>query len=256
MAFRLYSQGKAFMQPTDSFNKSKDMWTASAQAWIDSQGERGDWMRQWVLDKAMTDALPPLSEAKSVLDVGCGEGRFCRQLRELGYQTVGVDIVEAFIDAARSSDPDGEYQIGAVEALPFERGQFDLVISYLTLLDFNDLDAAMDEMIRVLRPGGWLLACTLNPFMTSIEYPWARDADGNKTHAMVDNYLEERLQVVGWKGIEIVNYHRPLRQYLQAGMTRGLTLEWFDEPDPLPDAPNREDYLRAPWGVLMKWRKL
>lgn len=243
------------MDANPTFQKTHEMWTASAQAWIDSQGDKGDWMRRWVLDKAMTDALPPLSKARRVLDVGCGEGRFCRQLRALGYETVGVDIVEEFIAVARKADPGGRYEVGGVENLPFEPGRFDFAISYLTLLDFIDLDAAMDEMVRVIRPGGWLLACTINPFMSTFDGAWHYDEEGNKIHARVDRYMEERAQVVAWKGIEIVNYHRPLRQYLQAGLKRDLTLEWFDEPEPLPDAPNREDYMRAPYGVLMKWRK-
>ncbi|MBX3119858.1 MAG: class I SAM-dependent methyltransferase [Fimbriimonadaceae bacterium] len=236
-------------------NDPISMWESSAQAWIDSQGEAGDWIRRWVLDKAMKDALPPVDQARSVLDVGCGEGRFCRQLQALGYEATGIDPIESFIQSARTQDPAGRYLVESVESLSFPAESFDLVISYLTLLDFTDLDQAMDEMVRVLRPGGWLLSCTLNPFMTSIEYPWKRDENGDKLYAMVDRYSEERLQVVGWKGIEIINYHRPLRQYMQAFLSRGMILECFDEPDPLPEAPDRDDYLRAPWSILMKWRK-
>ena len=58
-------------------------WESSAQAWIDSmgeRGERGDWGRQHVLDPVMM-ARVASGQFGNALDVGCGEGRFCRMLK-------------------------------------------------------------------------------------------------------------------------------------------------------------------------------
>jgi SAM-dependent methyltransferase len=55
-------------------------WQASADAWIADMGEFGDFGRRYVLDPVM---LPRalLRSPKKALDVGCGEGRFCRMLK-------------------------------------------------------------------------------------------------------------------------------------------------------------------------------
>ena len=56
-------------------------WEISADAWISHIGERGDWAREYVIDPALArhfDALSP----RRVLDMGCGEGRVCRYLRD------------------------------------------------------------------------------------------------------------------------------------------------------------------------------
>src|SRR6185369_15928016 len=68
-------------------------WEGSAQAWIDSmgeRGERGDWGRQHVLDPVMM-ARVANGRFGNALDVGCGEGRFCRMLKAAGIKTTGVD---------------------------------------------------------------------------------------------------------------------------------------------------------------------
>jgi hypothetical protein len=56
-------------------------WDDSAAAWIRSMGERGDWSREWILDPVMLSHVAGRGFA-SGLDVGCGEGRFCRLMRD------------------------------------------------------------------------------------------------------------------------------------------------------------------------------
>jgi hypothetical protein len=52
-------------------------WNESADAWIASLSEAGDWGRAFVLDKAVTDRVAGRG-FRRMLDVGCGEGRLCR----------------------------------------------------------------------------------------------------------------------------------------------------------------------------------
>src|SRR5262245_16459894 len=133
-----------------------DGWNESAEAWIASMGERGDWSREYVLDAAMLARIEGRTY-RGALDVGCGEGRFCRLLRQRGFETIGVDPTVALIEEARRRDPGGKYLLGRAEQLDFVDDRFDLVVSYLTLIDIPDFRTAITEMTRVLKPGGRLL---------------------------------------------------------------------------------------------------
>ena len=121
------------------------------------------------------------------------EGRFCRILRELGIATTGVDPTRRLIDEALRCDPAGDYRVGRAEALDFADGSFDLVVSYLSLIDIAGLQEAVGEMSRVLEPGGTLLIVNLASFSTAgAEAGWIMAADGTRLHFAVDRYLEER----------------------------------------------------------------
>jgi len=65
------------------------------------------------------------------------------------------------IDHARSHDPDSDYRVEAAEGLGFEDGAFDLVVSYLSLIDIPDVRAAIAVLERVLAPSGRLLVANL-----------------------------------------------------------------------------------------------
>jgi SAM-dependent methyltransferase len=230
-------------------------WEASAAAWIADMGEAGgDFSRRHVLDAPMLARVARLPVGRA-LDVGCGEGRFCRMLRQRGWDVTGIDPTHALLDEARRHDPAGHYEEGAAEALTFADGAFDLVVSYLSLIDIPDMRRAIAEMSRVLAPGGALLVAHLNGFATS--GGWIKDAGGRRLHFAFDHYLEERSRWEAWRGIRILNHHRPLSAYIQTFLGQGLTLTHFDEPAPAPDAPaeRADDYRRAPWHCVMEWRK-
>lgn len=233
-----------------------DGWTDSADAWLASLGDRGDFSRQWVLDAPMMDrALAPRPER--ALDVGCGEGRFCRMLRAKGVETVGIDPTPALLARARALDPAGDYRDGRAEALDFLDGAFDLVVSYLTLIDIPDIRAAIPEMVRVLKPGGRLLIANLTSFNTAGlgGLGWIRTRGGKPAYAL-DRYLEERPEWITWAGIKIVNHHRPLETYMSLLLDQGLILKHFAEPPARGGDPAVVDkYQRAPWLMMMEWQK-
>lgn len=235
-----------------------DGWNESAEAWTASQGEEGDFGRRFVLDGPMKARVAALGPVRA-LDVGCGEGRFCRILQGMGIPTIGVDPTVALIDTARRRDPAGDYRVGRVEALEFADATFDLVVSYLTMIDFPDLRAAVAEMTRVLKPGGRLLIANLTSLNTAglgdERLGSHYDARGRYSYA-VDGYLDERSQWVEWGGIRIVNWHRPLETYMSLLLDQGLILTHFAEPAPTGGDPAKVDrYRRAPWFHVMEWRK-
>lgn len=236
---------------------SENGWNESATAWIADVGRHGDFGRRYVLDPIM---LPRAlaTTPKTALDVGCGEGRFCRMLGERGIETTGIDPTPALIARARELDATGGYIEAPGEALPFADKSFDVVVSYLSLIDIPDFGRAIEEMARVLKPSGTLLIANLNGFNTACgDTGWVRDAHGELLYYPVDHYLTENAFWTAWRGIRIVNHHRPLTAYMRALLGAGLTLTHFEEPAPIAGAPEpRADrYRRAPWFLVMEWRK-
>lgn len=87
-----------------------------------------------------------------VLDVGCGEGTF------LAVGAVGLDPDVARLHAARMRSP--LVVAGDAKALPFADDTFDTVYAHRMLNDTGDVDRALREVVRVLRPTGSLLVFT------------------------------------------------------------------------------------------------
>src|SRR6478752_6983170 len=95
-------------------------WGRSAQAWIDSMGERGDWGREHVLDPVMLGRVAA-GRFDRALDVGCGEGRFCRMLKAAGVSVTGIDPTPQLIETARQRDPTGDYRLAVPSGLSSRR---------------------------------------------------------------------------------------------------------------------------------------
>ena len=102
-----------------------------------------------------------------VLDVGCGEGRHCLSAGYHGAaQVVGVDLAEQDLATARQRQQDFESGHGALPPitflkgsaldLPFEDGSFDGVLCSEVLEHIFPYEEAIAEIVRVVRPGGWV----------------------------------------------------------------------------------------------------
>lgn len=90
------------------------------------------------------------------LDVGCGEGTLCRQLRRRVPHVTGIDVDERSIALARAHpSEDIEYIAGDFPAFPFEESSFDLITS-VAAIHHMDAPTALSRMRALLRPGGVL----------------------------------------------------------------------------------------------------
>ena len=91
-----------------------------------------------------------------VLDACCGTGDLALAARAEGGRVTGLDFSERMLERARQKTAEIEWVQGDLLALPFEEGSFDACTVGFGLRNVDDLDRALSELRRVLRPGGRL----------------------------------------------------------------------------------------------------
>jgi len=121
---------------------------------IRTPAERAAWDR-------ILDLVLPGGRALEALDVGCGTGFLGFELLARGHRVTGVDFAPAMIAEARRKAAVRaaaiRFEEGDAEQLRFASASFDLVISRHVLWTLAHPEMAIDEWIRVLRPGGRLV---------------------------------------------------------------------------------------------------
>jgi ubiquinone/menaquinone biosynthesis C-methylase UbiE len=121
---------------------------------IRTPAERAAWDR-------ILDLVLPARGALDALDAGCGTGFLALELAARGHRVAAVDFAPAMLAEARRKAAERRAAIRFEEAdaeqLPFASGSFDLVMSRHLLWTLPHPEAAIDEWIRVLRPGGRLV---------------------------------------------------------------------------------------------------
>lgn len=115
-------------------------------------------LQKRVLAQLAGQALPMLRPNSRILDAGCGTGGFARIAS--GHAVTQLDIASAM---CRKAAQGGFAVCGSVEFLPFADESFDAVLSSLVLQWVPHWRRAMDEMKRVLKPGGVLAVSSFGP---------------------------------------------------------------------------------------------
>jgi SAM-dependent methyltransferase len=94
-----------------------------------------------------------------VLEVGCGQGELAERMRnELGADVVAIDQSPRMVELTRGRGVDA--RVADAQKLPFADASFDVVVAAWMLFHVRDIHGALDEIVRVLEPGGRLVAAT------------------------------------------------------------------------------------------------
>jgi ubiquinone/menaquinone biosynthesis C-methylase UbiE len=142
-------------------------------------------------DEAAAFLLPELRSGMRVLDVGCGPGSITRGLAErvAPGQVVGLDLSKDTLESARRDAAargldNLRYEEGSVYELPFADASFDVAYAHQVLQHLREREAALREMLRVLRPGGRLAIREVD--WDTVAY-WPRDP-------WIDRFVEVHLK--------------------------------------------------------------
>ena len=120
-----------------------------------SYGQDARWKRQLV---AMADVRP----GERALDLAAGTGDIAFAVAARGANTIGLDITHRMLQLAAAKSSAASFVTGDMVNLPFPAASFDLVTTGYGLRNVPDLGAAIDEIARVLKPGGRLLSLDFN----------------------------------------------------------------------------------------------
>jgi SAM-dependent methyltransferase len=115
-----------------------------------------------VEDAAAMVKLLGLSPGTTIIDAGCGFGRFCAALQALGMQTTGVDISPAALAEAQRRSPGPRYVLhDLTRPLPRSLGPFEVLVNVYSSFGYGATEAEDLAMLRVfhslLKPGGWIV---------------------------------------------------------------------------------------------------
>lgn len=238
-------------------------WAADTADW---------WQREFTdgVDPEYTDQIIPiiadqLRGAERLLDIGTGEGQVARALRADGAEVFAIDPIAAMVveAAQRDSELPGDQpmpiaQAGAA-AIPFADGSFDAAVACLVFEHIDDVDAAITEVARVLRPGGTFLFLLNHPLLQTPDSGWIDDQvlDPPEQYWRIGPYLIEQATVEEvQKDVFIRFIHRPLSRYLNALAANGLLLAQMIEPAPpeafLAQAPQFRDAATVPRLLVLR----
>jgi SAM-dependent methyltransferase len=224
-----------------------DFWERQAESWVRWAREPGhDTYWRFHRDRFL-ELLPP--PGLLTVDVGCGEGRLARDLKALGHTVVAIDRSHTMVRYAREADPALDVREADAAALPLGDGEADLVISFMSLMNTDDLGAAVREAARVLENGGRYCVAITHSLNTAGEF----ESESPDARFVIEgSYFERTRRELGVErdGLEMtfLDAHRPLEDYFGALEDAGFLVERVREIGDDSPEPTRPSVLR--------WRRI
>ena len=224
-------------------------WNRNAEGWTRLARAGWDIYRDQFNTPAFMAMLPDVTGLTG-LDIGCGEGHNTRLMARRGARITAIDIAETFIrlaQEAEDAEPLGiDYQVASAVELPFPDGSFDFAAATVSLMDIPEMDRALSEAFRVLKPGGFLQFSICHPCFDTPHRRNLRDENGRTYAIEVGDYFRNQDGVVkrwlfqsapaevkeGIPDFETPVFTRTLSQWLNMLIDVGFRLERVEEPRP------------------------
>lgn len=239
---------------------SRELWEEHAAWWIEGFTDGADPEYE---DQIIPLVAGELAEVERILDIGTGDGQIARVLAAAGAQVTGVDPTRNQISVAHQRGGGPVYVQAAAEALPFPSASFDAALACLVFEHIDDVDGAIAEVARVVRPGGQFTFLLNHPLLQTPDSGWIDDhmVDPPEQYWRIGAYLTETETIEEVElGVRIRFLHRPLSRYLNALASHGLMLERMDEPAPperfLALAPEYFDAATVPRLLHLRLRRM
>ncbi len=214
---------------------------------------------------ALLTACEPVL-GRDVLDVGCGQGYFTRQLARRGARVVAIDVATELLALARAREarePLGIVyrNLSAADVADHWRPEsFDVVVACMSLQDVADLRGALSGALTILRPGGHTVLSVPHPATDTLFREWSRDRSGRKRYLKLDRYFDTGPSVCRWN-MPRLRYHwstpywrYTLSEWVTLVTEAGFVIRQLREPRPtaaqVKANPNLDDCRRMPYFLI------
>jgi ubiquinone/menaquinone biosynthesis C-methylase UbiE len=223
-----------------TYMSTKNTSWGKVATWYNTLLEEGEdtYQSKLILPNLIRILSPQSNE--EILDLGCGQGFFSRQIAQSGARVMGVDIGNELIKIAKDQAGEREkYLVLSAEKLTGLSGErFDAVVCVLALQNIKNMQNAILEIARVLKPNGRVVLVLNHPtFRIPSASDWQFDEKTNVQYRRMSKYLSEITQEVdmtqGVKDIKkkkfTYSFHHPLQVYFKAFAKAGLCTVRLEE---------------------------
>jgi ubiquinone/menaquinone biosynthesis C-methylase UbiE len=219
-------------------------WDQMAEWWDTTLGDTGDLWHRALIDPPLLALVGEVAGMR-LLDLACGNGYLSRRFARQGATVTAVDTNAPLLERIRqreAQEPLGiTYLLADAAHLDMlQDGTFDLVVCNMALMDIEDAAGAIQEVSRVLAPGGRFVASLSHPCFEKVNTSgWAieRIYPVTTIWRKMSHYREISVEDFPWLRVpdRIVYtraYHRPLSWYVRAFRSAGLVVAALEEPAP------------------------
>jgi len=241
-----------------------DQWDKQAEFWSQEVRSGKDVFRDLFNNPEFLKFIGDI-KGKKVLDAGCGDGYTTQLFAKSGASVTGIDLSPTMIRIAKEEEkkhPHGiDYSVASFANLSeFKDESFDIVISFMALMDSPDYKDALKEFYRILKTGGSLFFNILHPCFFTPHYKRVPDEKGEETKVEVGNYFKEgpwdfsfhfakeadKSDAKTFKG---GSYHRMISTYMNELVDAGFALKKIGEPQPSEQACKQNPRIKKASGV-------
>ena len=230
-------------------------WDQNAHAWASSLKSGHDLVNEIFGVPVFLESLGKI-DGLEILDAGCGEGRSSRHLAACGAQVTGVDISREMIAHALSQEAENplgiSYRVGSCNDLSrFQGRHFDLVSSFMALMDMPDLAETLSEFHRIIRPGGRLAIMVRHPCHFTPGFSILKNHLGERSGLTVSAYFGHQPYPERWRfpaqtegAFNTTRFPYTLSDYVNGFLGNGFELASLSEPKPTDEMCSRLPLLK------------
>jgi SAM-dependent methyltransferase len=183
-----------------------------------------------------------------VLEVGCGEGRGIEEIIPLSDSYIGVDKIGEVIVNLKAKYPAGDFRQAVIPPfLDFKNNSFDTIVSFQVIEHIRDDKLFLQEIYRMLKPGGKAVISTPNINHTLSRNPWHEREYTPRELLDLASGIFDKVEAKGIGGNDkVLAYHEANRKSVQ----KIMRFDIFDLQHKLPAS-----VLRFPYEILNRMNR-